>query len=64
MAGQIEIILKKSPITRLPKHRATLEALGLRRPGRSVIKQDNPQIRGMIAVVSDMVEVRDVSDGG
>jgi len=57
--AEIEITLKKSPITRLLKHRATLEALGLRRPGRSVTKNDTPQIRGMIAVVSDMVEVKE-----
>ncbi len=41
--------------------RATLEALGLKHQ-RSVIKPDNPAIRGMLFQVKHLVEVRPASD--
>jgi large subunit ribosomal protein L30 len=41
----------------------TLRSLGLRRIGHSVERADTPQIRGMIAKVSHLVEVSEVSDG-
>lgn len=34
-----------------------LRTLGLRRIRHSVVRDDNPQIRGLIAVVSHLVEV-------
>ena len=37
----------------------TLRSLGLRRIGQSVEVNDTPQIRGMIAKVSHLVEVQD-----
>jgi large subunit ribosomal protein L30 len=43
------------------KIRLTLEALGLRHQ-RSVIKPDNPTIRGMIFKVKHLVEVEPASD--
>ncbi|KPK65328.1 MAG: 50S ribosomal protein L30 [Gemmatimonas sp. SG8_38_2] len=43
------------------KIRRTLEALGLRHQ-RSVVKPDNPAIRGMIFRVKHLVEVESVSD--
>ena len=43
------------------KVRATLKALGLKHQ-RSVVKQDNPAIRGMIFQVKHLVEVEPVSD--
>ncbi len=36
---------------------ATIEALGLKRIRHTVVKQDTPQIRGMINKVSHLVEV-------
>jgi large subunit ribosomal protein L30 len=41
----------------------TLRSLGLRRIGQSVEHTDTPQIRGMIAKVSHLVEVSEASDG-
>jgi large subunit ribosomal protein L30 len=38
---------------------ATLRSLGLRRIGQSVEVSDTPQIRGMIAKVSHLVEVQE-----
>ena len=53
----------KSMIGSVEKQRATLRGLGLRRIRDSVVQPDNPQIRGMIARVSHLVEVRNAADG-
>ncbi|MDD7363555.1 MAG: 50S ribosomal protein L30 [Peptoniphilus sp.] len=55
----IKIKLKRSPIGRIEKHRRTVKALGLRKVGQVVEKQDTPQIRGMIRTVDFMVEIVD-----
>ena len=55
----IKIKLKKSPIGRIEKQRRTIKALGLRKIGQVVEKEDTPQIRGMIHTVDFMVEVVD-----
>ena len=44
----------------MKKQRATLEALGLRHHQAEVVKEDHPAIRGMIRVVSHLVEVEEV----
>jgi large subunit ribosomal protein L30 len=41
----------------LPKHRLTVEALGLRKIGQVVEKQDNAQMRGMVNQVSHLVKI-------
>lgn len=53
----IKIKLTRSKIGRSEKQIRTIEALGLRKIGQTVEKQDTPQIRGMINKVSHMVEV-------
>lgn len=55
--SQIRITQERSKIRCLKKHKRTLEALGLRRPHHSVIHNDTPQIRGMVAQVSYLVRV-------
>jgi large subunit ribosomal protein L30 len=60
--GKIRITLKRSPISQIKKHRDTLEALGLRRPNRSVVKPDTPVVRGMVNSVAFMVEVEPATD--
>jgi large subunit ribosomal protein L30 len=42
-----------------PKQKATLQALGLGRIGRSVERDDSPQLQGQLRVVSHLVEVSD-----
>lgn len=49
----------KSTIGALPKHRKTIQALGLRKIGQVVEKQDNPQMRGMVNQVSHLVKIID-----
>jgi large subunit ribosomal protein L30 len=45
------------------KHRATLEALGLRRHQRTIVQKDNPAIRGMLFQVRHLVEVQEITEG-
>ena len=44
----LKITLIKSPIASLPKHKATVAALGLRKVGQSVTQPDTPATRGQI----------------
>jgi large subunit ribosomal protein L30 len=55
--AMIKIKLIKSKIGKIEKQKRTVEALGLRKIGQIVEKQDTPQIRGMIEKVRHMVEV-------
>lgn len=48
MAKQLKITLKKSIIGRNQRQRKTIEALGLKKIGQTVVHDDTPQIRGMI----------------
>ncbi|MGJ8691536.1 MAG: 50S ribosomal protein L30 [Thalassotalea sp.] len=59
MAKTVKITQVKSAIGRLPKHRATLKGLGLRRIRHTVELEDTPSVRGMINQVSYMIKVED-----
>lgn len=59
----IKVTLVRSNIGRLPKHKATLVCLGLRRINCSVILEDTPAIRGMIKQVSYMIKVEPFEEG-
>jgi large subunit ribosomal protein L30 len=63
--GQIRVKQVRSAIGAKPKHRGTLRALGLGRPGQTAVLPDRPEIRGMVARVVHLVEVHeaDVTDG-
>ena len=45
------------------KHRATLEALGFRWTQQTLVKEDNPSIRGMLFQVRHLVKVEEVEEG-
>jgi len=49
----------RSEIGNKPKNRATLRALGLRRIGHTNTLPDRPEIRGMLARVPHLVEIRE-----
>ncbi|VFP86041.1 50S ribosomal protein L30 [Candidatus Erwinia haradaeae] len=53
----IKITQMRSAIGCLPKHKATLFGLGLRRIRHTVYREDTVAIRGMIRVISYMIEV-------
>ncbi|BBI91535.1 50S ribosomal subunit protein L30 [Serratia symbiotica str. Tucson] len=59
MAKTIKVTQVRSSIGRLPKHKATLLGLGLRRIGHTVEREDTPALRGMINLVSYMVKVEE-----
>ena len=59
----LKITLVRSAYADTQKQRDTLLALGLRRPRQSVLKTDNPMIRGMVNVVSHLVETEEVGKG-
>ena len=48
MADKLKITLVKSPIGAVPKQKATVEALGLRKLHKTVEMPDNEAVRGMI----------------
>jgi large subunit ribosomal protein L30 len=53
----IKVTQTRSSIGRLPKHKATLRGLGLRRINHTVELEDTACVRGMINKVSYMVKV-------
>jgi large subunit ribosomal protein L30 len=55
---EIEITQTRSLIGAQQGQRRTVRALGLRRIRHTVIQPDRPEIRGMIAKVAHLVEVR------
>ena len=55
----IKVTQMKSSIGRLPKHKASLLGLGLRRIGHTVEVEDTPSVRGMINAVYYMVKVEE-----
>ena len=59
MAKTIKVTQTRSSIGRLPKHKATLRGLGLRRMNHTVELIDTPAVRGMINLVSYMVKVEE-----
>jgi large subunit ribosomal protein L30 len=60
--SKIKITQRKSVIDRLEKQKKTMKALGLGRPNWSVIKEDTPQIRGMINVVKHLIDVEEIKN--
>ena len=55
--AKISITLTKSLIGRKQTHIATVNALGLRKIGKKVEKEDTPQIRGMIKKVKYLLNI-------
>jgi large subunit ribosomal protein L30 len=50
----------KSAIGYSIRHKATIQALGLRKLNQTVTHDDNPVVRGMLAKVSHLVRVEEV----
>ena len=59
MADTIKVTLVKSPISAVPKHRRTVEALGLTKMHKTVELPNNAATKGMIAQVSYLVKVEE-----
>ncbi len=59
MADTLKITLVKSPIGAIPKHRATVKALGLTKLHKTVEMPNNAAVKGMVAQVSHLVKVEE-----
>lgn len=59
MADTLKVTLKKSPIGAIPKQRATVEALGLKKIGQTKELPNNEAVQGMIWHVRHLVEVEE-----
>lgn len=58
--GRIKVTQLKSGIAGQKNQRETLRTLGLKRIGDVVVKEDRPEIRGMINTVAHLVAVEEV----
>ena len=57
---KLKITLVKSTIGQVPKSRATIEAMGLRKLNQTVELPDNASTRGQIQRVRHMLKVEEV----
>lgn len=58
--AKLKITLTKSTIGQLPAKVVTVRSLGLKKISSSVVQEDTPAIRGMIAAVAHMVKVEEI----
>jgi large subunit ribosomal protein L30 len=64
MVTTLKVTLVRSTIRAKPKHKLTIQALGLRRMHQTVEKPNNPQMRGMIRQVAHLLKVEAVENEG
>ena len=60
MAEKLKITLVKSPIGAVPKHRRTVEAMGLTKMHKTVELPDNAATRGQIQQIGYMLKVEEI----
>ena len=60
MADKLKITLVKSTIGAIPKHRKTVEALGLKKIGKSVELPNNDAVKGIVWHVRHLVKVEEI----
>lgn len=58
--AKLKITLTKSTNSVIQNQKATVTALGLKKIGSSVERDDTPAVRGMIKVVSHLVKVEEI----
>lgn len=58
--ANLKVTLVKSPIGAVPKHKKTVEALGLHKVNKTVVLPDNAATRGMVKQVCHLVKVEEV----
>ena len=61
MADQkmLKITLVKSPIGAVPKHKATVQSMGLRKLNKSIVLPDNAATKGQIQQVGYLLKVEE-----
>jgi len=60
MATKLKVKQVRSVIGRIKQQKLTIQALGLRNIGQTVVHNDNAAIRGMIETVKHLVEVEEI----
>jgi large subunit ribosomal protein L30 len=60
MMTRLKVTQTRSGIGGLQNQRDTLRSLGLKHIGDVVVKEDRPEIRGMVNTVSHLVAVEEV----
>jgi large subunit ribosomal protein L30 len=58
--ARLKVRQTRSGIGRQQNQRQTLRTLGLRRIGDEVVREDRPEVRGMLAAVTHLVTVEEV----
>jgi len=58
--GRLKVTQLRSGIGGKQNQRDTLRSLGLKRIGDVVVKEDRPEIRGMVDTVAHLVKVEEV----
>jgi large subunit ribosomal protein L30 len=58
--ARLKVTQKRSGIGGKQNQRDTLRTLGLKRIGDVVVKEDRPEIRGMLATVPHLITVEEV----
>ena len=53
----LEIVQYRSGICTPENHKRTLKSLGLRRLNQTVVRPDNPAIRGMVQTIPHLVRI-------
>jgi large subunit ribosomal protein L30 len=56
---QISVTLVRSPSGALPRHRECVRGLGLKKTNHTVLLEDTPAVRGMVAKIGYMVRVEE-----
>ena len=57
--AELKVTLVKSTIGAVPKHKKTVEALGLKKLNKTVVLPDNACTRGMVNQVKHLVKVEE-----
>jgi len=60
MMARLKVTQVRSVIGQKQNQRQTLRSLGLKRINDAVVKEDRPEIRGMIQTVTHLVRVEEV----
>jgi large subunit ribosomal protein L30 len=59
--ARLKVTQVRSAIGRKRNQRETLRSLGLKRINDTVVQEDRPEIRGMVATVPHLVTVEEIS---
>ena len=60
--GRLKVTQLRSKVGERPEQRETLRSLGLKRIGDVVVKEDRPEIRGMVHAVRHLIRVEEVEE--